>query len=52
MTERDVPQDDEYEQSLPPREPDEAEVIDEVDELIEEGAPVNEADAFEQREPR
>ncbi|HEX3333226.1 MAG TPA: hypothetical protein VHS57_02740 [Acidimicrobiales bacterium] len=52
MAERDIPEADRYEQSLPPREPDEDEVIDEVDELIEEDAPVNEADAFEQREPR
>jgi hypothetical protein len=52
MTERDVPEADRQEQSLPPREPDEAEIIEEVDDLIEEDAPVNEADALEQRRPR
>jgi hypothetical protein len=52
MTDRDVPEADLEEQSLPPRAPDEAEIIDEVDDLIEKGAPVNEADALDQRMPR
>lgn len=52
VTESDIPEADRIEQSLPSRAPDEAEVIDEVDELIGEDAPVNSADAFEQREPR
>jgi hypothetical protein len=52
MPDRPVPEADRYEQSLPPRPPDEAEILDEVDELVEEDEPVNEADALEQRMPR
>lgn len=52
MTQRDVPEADREEQSTPAPAPDEAEIIDEVDALVEENAPFNEADAFEQRMPR
>jgi hypothetical protein len=51
MTQGDVPEADLEEQSLPPREPNESEILEEVDDLIED-APVNEADALEQRLPR
>lgn len=52
MPERPVPEADRYEQSLPPRPPDETEILKEVDELVEDDEPVNEADALEQRMPR
>lgn len=52
MPERPVPEADRYEQSLPQRPPDEAEILDEVDRLVEDDEPANEADALEQRMPR
>jgi hypothetical protein len=52
MAEADVPEADRYEQSLPPPALDEDEIIEEVDALVEEDVPVNEADALEQRRPR
>jgi hypothetical protein len=52
MPERAIPEADRYEQSLPPRPPDEAEVLEEVDQIVGQDEPVNEADALEQRMPR
>lgn len=48
MPEHPVPEADRYEQSLPPRPPDVAEILEEVDVLFEK----DEVDALEQRMPR